>query len=277
LRAVGRSGGRKVRASTVSRSCSAYSRCSHSSLRMHGRYSRTRVAAGLWPPGPLQRFRVAVERLVGQAVEDLTHGGHPVAAQCEHHVERRSCVAVSGHTRRIRHLVPWQVQGVPRRRMPEDRPADPGIGGEHEVPQRIGERPLTGDRLMQQLRVKPAGPGDGLAPRPLDDVPRVAEPARSVGRILSATPRPSLPHGRSARTRRPMRCPCQSRCDDRGRTAVAGRRTRPATAVRSGVNCCWSPAASSCRPSAGSWRRAPGRPVIGSSAVAGCCPPRIPS
>lgn len=116
----------------------------------------------------------------------------------------------------------WPVlqEGVPRRRMPEDRPADPGIGGEHEVPQRLGERPLTGDRLMQQLRGKPAGPGDGLAPRPLDDVPRVAEPARSVGRILSATPRPSLPHGRSARTRRPMRCPCQSRCDDRGRTAA---------------------------------------------------------
>jgi len=49
---------------------------------------------------------MAAQRLVGQAAQDLTHGGHAIAAQFKHSVERRPCVAVSGDTRRVRHLVP---------------------------------------------------------------------------------------------------------------------------------------------------------------------------
>jgi len=64
------------------------------------------VAAGLRSAGPLDRFGVAVQRRVGQALDDLAYSGHPVAAQCEHRVQRGSCVAVAGHPGRVRHLVP---------------------------------------------------------------------------------------------------------------------------------------------------------------------------
>src|SRR6266700_4110021 len=137
-----------------------------------------RVAARPRPDGPLDRFGVAVQRRVGQALDDLAHGGHPVAAQIEHRVERRTCGAVAGHPRRVGHLVPRQVQGVPRRRVAEDRPPDPGVGGEHQVAQGLDERPLAVDRLVQQLRSQAAGPLNGLGPQPLEDVPRLAEPGR---------------------------------------------------------------------------------------------------
>ena len=49
-----------------------------------------RVAAASGHSGPSTGLGVAVQRLVGQAVEDLAHGGHPVTTQLEDHVERRS-------------------------------------------------------------------------------------------------------------------------------------------------------------------------------------------
>src|SRR5262245_39822141 len=44
--------------------------------------------------------------------------------------------------------------------------------------QRLDERPLAVDRLLQQLRLQAAGAFDGLSPQPLDDIPRLAEPSR---------------------------------------------------------------------------------------------------
>jgi len=127
-----------------------------------------RVAAGLRPAWSLDRLGVAVQRLVGQALDDAAHGEHPVTAQLEHRVERRPCVAVARHPRRVGHLVPRQVQGVPRRRIAEDRQPDPGVGGEHKVAQRLDERPLAVDRFVQQLGSQAAGPLDGLAPEPFE-------------------------------------------------------------------------------------------------------------
>jgi hypothetical protein len=46
------------------------------------------------------------------------------------------------------------------------------------VPQRLDERPLAVDGLVQQVRVQPAGALDGPRPQPLDDVPRLAEAGR---------------------------------------------------------------------------------------------------
>jgi len=43
------------------------------------------------------------------------------------------------------------------------------------VAQRLDERPLAADGLVQQLRWQAAGPFDGLAPEPLEDVPRLTE------------------------------------------------------------------------------------------------------
>jgi hypothetical protein len=66
-----------------------------------------------------------------------------------------------------------QGDGSPRMARP-----NPGVGGEHRMPQRLDERPLAIDRLMQQLRPQAAGPFDGLAPEPIKDVPRLAEAGR---------------------------------------------------------------------------------------------------
>jgi len=122
------------------------------------------VATRVRPSRPVDRLGLASQRLVGQAVEDLAHGGHPVAPQLKHHVEGRSYGAFSGHTRRIRHLVPRQAQRIPRGRVAEDGAPDPGVGGERQVPQRLDERPLTVDRLVQHRGVQPARPGNGVAP-----------------------------------------------------------------------------------------------------------------
>src|SRR5262245_46841359 len=83
-----------------------------------------------------------------------------------------------GHSRRVGHLVPRKVKGVPRRRITEDGPPDPGVGGEDQVPQRLDERPLAVDRLVQQLGWQAAGPRYGLVPQPLEDVPCLAEACR---------------------------------------------------------------------------------------------------
>jgi hypothetical protein len=42
--------------------------------------------------------------------------------------------------------------------------------------QRLDERPLSVDPLMQQFSVYPASPRHGLLPQPLEDVPGFAEP-----------------------------------------------------------------------------------------------------
>src|SRR5215475_2218392 len=44
--------------------------------------------------------------------------------------------------------------------------------------QRLDERPLAVDRLVQQLRLHAAKAFDGLGPQPLDDVPRLTESSR---------------------------------------------------------------------------------------------------
>jgi len=44
--------------------------------------------------------------------------------------------------------------------------------------QRLDERPLAVDRLVQQFRRQAPGPFDGIAPEPPQDVPRLAETGR---------------------------------------------------------------------------------------------------
>ena len=60
----------------------------------------------------------------------------------------------------------------------EDRPPDPGVGGEYQVAQGLDERPLAVHRLVQQFGRQAPGPFGGLAPHPPEDVPRLAETGR---------------------------------------------------------------------------------------------------
>src|SRR4051794_31518449 len=132
-----------------------------------------REAPCRWPPVAVDRLGVRGQGLVGEPVDDRAHGGHPVATQPQHLVEGRAGLPVARDPRGVLHLVPRQVQRVPRRGVAEDRPAHPGIGRERQVPQRLGERPLAVDRLVQQGRLEPAGALDRAVPEPLEDVPRL--------------------------------------------------------------------------------------------------------
>jgi hypothetical protein len=46
---------------------------------------------------PLGQLGAAAQRRLGQTLDGLAHGGHPVAAQFEHRIERGSRRAVAGH------------------------------------------------------------------------------------------------------------------------------------------------------------------------------------
>jgi hypothetical protein len=127
------------------------------------------------------RFGHPGQRGVGEPGEHLAHGGHPVRAQREHLVQRRPGGPVPRDVHLVGHLVVRQPQRVPRRRPAQDRAADPGVGGEDEVAQRLDEGILVVDPLVQQVRVHPAGPVHGLLPQPLEDIPGLAVPVR-IGR-----------------------------------------------------------------------------------------------
>ena len=71
--------------------------------------------------------------------------------------------------------------GTGRRRSP----ADPGVGGEDQVAERLDERPLAVDRLVQQSPAAAAVPARPSGPRAAQDLPRLAEPGRVPGRILT--------------------------------------------------------------------------------------------
>jgi hypothetical protein len=104
------------------------------------------------------RFGAVIHRSIVQALDHLAHSGRPVAAQHENCVERGPCAAVARNTRRVGHLVPRQVRGIPRRRITQDGSPHPCIGGERQVPQNLGKRPLTVGRLVQQFRRAHLGP-----------------------------------------------------------------------------------------------------------------------
>jgi len=115
---------------------------------------------------------------VGEPREHPAHGGHPVRPQREHLVQRRPGGPLPGDGRIVGHLVVRQVERIPRRRLAQDRAADPRVGGEDEVAQRLDEGPLVGDPLVQQVRVHAARPVHGLLPQPLEDAPGLAVPVR---------------------------------------------------------------------------------------------------
>ena len=102
---------------------------------------------------------------------------HPVGARRQHlgprrlgrHVdpERRGVLRVVGRLR--------QRQRMERSFLVEDRAADPAVGDEDEVPQRLGEGPLTIDPLVDGALGQPLGAGRRLRPHPLDGVPHRAE------------------------------------------------------------------------------------------------------
>ena len=141
----------------------------------HGKALRRRVA------GLGDRFGPAGQLGVGEPGEHPAHGGHAVRAQGEHLVQRRPGVPVPRDAGFTGHLVVGQAQRIPGRRLAQDRAADPGVGGEDEVAQRLDEGPFVVDPLVQQVRGHPARPRDGLLPQPLEDVPGLAEPV-GIGR-----------------------------------------------------------------------------------------------
>ena len=109
-------------------------------------------------------------------------GGHPVRAQGEHLLQRRTRPPVARHPRRVGHLVVGQVERVPGRRLAQQRAPHPGVGGEHEMAQRLDERPLALDPFVRAAREPCPGPGSTVSlPQPLEDGPRLAEPV-GVGR-----------------------------------------------------------------------------------------------
>src|SRR5580692_13058998 len=120
-----------------------------------------RVAAGCRPARSIDGLGVALQRLVGQPVDDLAESGRPVTAQLQDRIERRPRVAIARHSGRVGHLVPWQIQRVPRGRIAEDGPPDPAVAGEDKVAQRLYERPFAVDRLVEQLWRQTAGVLDG--------------------------------------------------------------------------------------------------------------------
>jgi hypothetical protein len=94
--------------------------------------------------------------------------------------------AVARNSRHVFPLVPLQAERVPGGWVAADRPADPGVGGEDQVAERLDERPLAIDGLVQRLRRQAAGPRHRLVPEPPEDFPRLAE----AGRVFGAHPDP---------------------------------------------------------------------------------------
>src|SRR4051794_9125471 len=56
-----------------------------------------REPARRWPAGSLDRLRVAGQGLLGETVDDLPDGGHPIPTQFEDRVQRRPRGAVAGN------------------------------------------------------------------------------------------------------------------------------------------------------------------------------------
>ena len=146
-----------MRASSASRSRSAYSRCSHASVEDAQQALTRRVAAGIRPAGPPDRFGAAVQRPLGQALNDLAHGGHPVAAQLEHRIERGSRGAVAGHPG----MSGISSHGRPRASHGEGSPRIADLMHESVANTRWRSvsmnDPLATDRPVQQLRLQAAG------------------------------------------------------------------------------------------------------------------------
>jgi hypothetical protein len=108
----------------------------------------------------------------GKPTEVLANHRLPLGPRREDLLQTRASVAIAGNGRRVRHLVVGQAERMPRRRVAESSPADPRIGGEHEMPQRLDERPLLVDTLVQPLSRQCPGPIDSPRPQPLESSPR---------------------------------------------------------------------------------------------------------
>ena len=136
--------------------------------------------------------------LVGEVREHPADRRLAVGAQRQHLVERRAHVLFVGPLE-VAERGEGQVERRPGIGVAEVDPVDPGIGGVAEVAQRLDERPLVVDPLVQQLGGEQAGAVDGLGPAPLEDLPRrrgsrrrpAASSARSQGPAAPARPRPA--------------------------------------------------------------------------------------
>ena len=110
---------------------------------------------------------------VGQPVDDAAHHGQAVEVHLDDLVEggRRPEVEadvgrVGGRVRAVR-----VAERVVRPRLVEHRARRPGVDHEHQVAQRLDERPLVVDPLLAGGLRQVARPVDGVGPQPLDRVP----------------------------------------------------------------------------------------------------------
>ena len=227
--------GQPPRASRASRSRSAKSRCCHSSLSTVSRHSETGKTLRRRPARPLDRLGLAAEATASVRPSIDVRGPWLIRSRAQSRAPRRATAGQSrsrGTPGSVGHLVPGQVERVPRRRVAEDGAAHPGVGGEDEVSQRLDERPLGVHRRVQLLRGERCGPASTVpCPEPLDDVPRLAEPGR-VGRAASSarsgSRRSSSASTPTVRGHRPAAtsAPSPSRSPPLGRRA-AGAAARP--------------------------------------------------
>lgn len=115
-----------------------------------------------------------------ERLDHLPHHGLALPAYGEHLVEARPGLPVPRDAVPARRLVPRQVERVPGRGVAQHHPADPRVAGEAEVAQRLDERPLVADGLVQLRLVEAAGALDRLGPAAFDDHPRLPEPLGGV-------------------------------------------------------------------------------------------------
>jgi hypothetical protein len=131
----------------------------------------------------------ALEIFVAQLGDDLTHHSLALGPDGEHLVERRVRTLVDQEAHTVL-LAVWQSPPVERCLLTEHHAAHPGVGGEHEVAERLDERPLTVDPLVEPGLGEPAGPLDELSPAMLEDRPRLAIPVR-IGGVHECALRPA--------------------------------------------------------------------------------------
>jgi hypothetical protein len=135
-----------------------------------------REAARRRPPGSLNRCGVVIQRRVRLAPDDPAHGWTSDRGAVRAPPQARAVPRGRAVPPPCRASRPTAGPGDPTATGPGDPAPDPGVGGEHQAAQGLDERPLTLNRLMEQLWRQPTGPFHALAPEPLKDVPCLSEP-----------------------------------------------------------------------------------------------------
>jgi hypothetical protein len=107
-----------------------------------------RIAAGTRIAGAANLHRGSFERLVRETCHQACGEGLPFAPQRHHLPQRRPRLQVT-RDRGVLHARRRKVERVVRGGDAEECPAAPSIGHEQKMAQRLDERPLNGDSLVQ--------------------------------------------------------------------------------------------------------------------------------